>query len=83
VFKFLIYFLTGKKNCHCKAGFENSALIMTNGVRKVRQGLDIFDRRILDSCKKFIISDSALEYGLVYKNLFPAASRVTPVCRVH
>jgi len=48
---------------------------MTNGIRKVRQGVDIFDGRILDYCKKFI-SDSALEYSLVYNNLFLAASRV-------
>ena len=55
---------------HC----QNSALIMANGIRKVRQGVDIFDKRILDSCK--FISDSASEYGLIYSNLFLAASRV-------
>ena len=37
---------------------QNSAIIMTNGIRKVRQGVDIFDKRILDSCK--FISDSTL-----------------------
>ena len=47
---------------------------MTNGIRKVRKGVDIFDKRILDSCK--FISDSASEYGLVYSNLFLAAGRV-------
>ena len=45
---------------HC----QNFALIMTNGIRKIRQGVDIFDKRILDSCK--FIMDSASEYGLVY-----------------
>ena len=47
---------------------------MINGIRKVRQGVDIFDKRILDSCK--FILDSASEYGLIYSNLFLAASRV-------
>ena len=37
---------------------RNSVLIMTNGIRKVRQGVDIFDKRILDSCK--FISDRYL-----------------------
>ena len=32
---------------HC----QNSTIIMTNGIRKVSQGVDIFDKRILDSCK--------------------------------
>jgi len=47
---------------------------MTNGIRKVRQGVDIFDKRILDSCK--FISESASEYGLVYSYLFLSAGRV-------
>ena len=54
--------------------FQNSALIMTNGIRKVRKRVDIFDKRILDFCK--FILDSASEYGLVYINLFLAADRV-------
>ena len=54
---------------HC----QNSALIMTNGIRKVRLGVDIFNKRILDSCK--FISDSASEYSLIYGNLFLAASK--------
>ena len=37
---------------------QTSAIIMTNGIRKVRQGMDIFDKRILDSCK--FISDRYL-----------------------
>ena len=53
---------------HC----QNSALIMTNGIRKVRLEVDIFDKRILDSCK----FTSASEYGLVYTNLFLAAGKV-------
>ena len=32
---------------HC----QNSALKMTNGIRKVRQRVDIFDKIILYSCK--------------------------------
>ena len=55
---------------HC----QNFALIMTNGIRKIRQGVDIFDKRILDSCK--FIMDSASEYGLVYWNLCIKAGRV-------
>ena len=61
--------LTGWKNkSHCKkAGFENSedincqnsALKVTNGIRKVRLGMDIFDKRILDSCK--FILDTVLQ----------------------
>jgi len=41
---------------------------MTNGTRKVRQGVDIFDKRILDSCKFML--DSASEYGLIYIAFF-------------
>ena len=55
---------------HC----QNFLLKMTNGIRKVRLGVDIFDKRILDSCK--FISYSASEYCLVYGNLFLAAGRV-------
>ena len=41
---------------HC----QNSAFIMTNGIKKkVRLGVDIFDKRILDSCK--FISDIVLQ----------------------
>ena len=39
---------------------QNFALIMTNGIKKIRLGVDIFDKRILDSCTLF--SDSASEY---------------------
>ena len=55
---------------HC----QNSALIMTNGIRKVRQGVDIFDKRILGSCK--FLSDSASESSLLYSNIFLTAGRV-------
>ena len=40
---------------HC----QNSALIMTKGIRKVRLGVDTFDKRILDSCK--FISDFRIQ----------------------
>ena len=43
---------------------------MINGIIKVRQGVAIFDKRILDSCK--FILDGALEYSIVYSNLFLA-----------
>ena len=39
---------------------QNSALIMTNWIKKVRLGVDIFYKRILDSYK--FISNSASEY---------------------
>ena len=39
---------------HC----QNSALTMTNGIRKVRQGVEIFDKRNLDSCKFILDSTS-------------------------
>ena len=55
---------------HC----QNSALIMTNGIRKVRQGVDIFDKIILDSCN--FISDSASEYHLIYSYLFLSAGTI-------
>ena len=42
---------------------QNSALIMTNGISKVRKGVDISNKINIDSCK--FIS----EYGLVYNNL--------------
>ena len=32
---------------HC----QSSAIIMINRIRKVKQGVDIFDKRMLDSCK--------------------------------
>ena len=32
---------------HC----QNFAIIMANGIRKVRQEVDIFDKQSLDSCK--------------------------------
>ena len=47
---------------------------MTNVIRTVRKGVDIFDKRILDSFK--FISDIASEHSLVYSYLFPAANRV-------
>ena len=40
------------EDIHC----QNSALIMTNGIIKVRQVVDIFDKIIFDSC--MFISDS-------------------------
>ena len=46
-----------------------------NRIRKVRLGVDIIDKRILDSCK--FISDRASEYGLVHGgSLFLATGRV-------
>ena len=63
-----IFLQVGKiKVTAIKAGFENSedihcqisALKMTNGIRKVRIGVDIIDKRILNSC------NSASEYGFV------------------
>ena len=54
---------------HC----QNSALIMRDRIRKVRLGVDIFEKRILDSCKFF--SDSSSEFSLIYNNLFCTASR--------
>ena len=48
---------------------QNFAIIMTNGIRKVRQGVDIFNKRNLDSCK--FISDNTSEYRLIYSNFFP------------
>ena len=47
---------------------------MTNGIRKVWKGVEIFNQRILDSCK--FITDSSSEYGLVYYYLFLAVSNV-------
>ena len=72
-----IFLQVGKIKVRAKWGFkvlrnhcQNSAFKMTNGIRKFRQGVDIFDKRILDSC--MFISDSVSEYGLVYNNLFLA-----------
>ena len=64
----------GEKSLH-KAGFENSEeivvrvplLIMTNGIRKVRLGVDIFDKRILDSCK--FILDTVLQNTALFKDI--------------
>ena len=70
-----VFLQVGRKKNAAKQGLkilwihcQNSALIMTNGIRKVRLGVDIIDKRILDSCK--FISDSASEYGLVYGKFF-------------
>ena len=61
LFIFIIYILTGWKikvtakwgldilRIHC----QNSAFIMTNGIGNFRQGVDIFDKRILDSIVSF------------------------------
>ena len=72
-----IFLQVGKIKATSKRGLkilrincQNLTLIMTNGIRKVREGVNIFDKRILDSCK--FISDSASEYGLIYNNLFLA-----------
>ena len=54
---------------------------MTNGIRKVRKGVDIFKKRILDSCK--FISDSTTEYRLFYINLFLEAGSVSRGYRAH
>ena len=55
---------------HC----QNSPILTTNGIRKVMQGVDNFNKRILNFCK--FISDSASEYRLIHINLFLAAGRV-------
>ena len=72
-----IFLQVGKIKATSKRGLkilrincQNLTLIKTNGIRKVREGVNIFDKRILDSCK--FISDSASEYGLIYNNLFLA-----------
>ena len=57
LFMFIIYILTGWKiKVSAKRGLDilrihcqNSAFIMTNGIGHFRQGVDIFDKRILDS----------------------------------
>ena len=48
---------------HC----QNSESIMTNGIKKVRLGVDRFDKRI----KEFLI-----HLGQCFSNLFLAAGRV-------
>ena len=54
----LIFLQVGKIKITAKQCLEilsvqclNSDIKMTNGIRKVRQGVDIFDKRSLDSCK--------------------------------
>ena len=47
---------------------------MTNGIRKVKKEVDIFDNRIFDSFK--FILDGASECGLIYSYLFLTAGRV-------
>jgi len=42
-----IFFQVGKIKVTAKQGLK---ILMTKGMRKVRQGVDIFDKRILDSC---------------------------------
>ena len=34
--------------------YQNSPIIMTNGIKKVRKGVDIFNKRIFDSCKLYL-----------------------------
>ena len=53
-----VFLRVGKIKVTAKQGLKILrifVLIMTNGIRKVMQGVDIFDKRILDSCK--FISD--------------------------
>ena len=57
IFIFIIYILTGLKNkSHCLAGLENSEYLLSEfryyndkWGKKVRPGVDIFDKRIFDS----------------------------------
>ena len=37
-----------------KINCQNFAIIMANGIRKVRQEVDIFDKQSLDSCKNYL-----------------------------
>ena len=53
----------------------------TNGIRKVRLGVDNFDERILDSLVH--LGNSALDYGFVYSNLSLAAGIVQTGIIVH
>ena len=72
--------LTGWKKSHCKkAGLENSEDIhcqssifkMTNGIRKVRLGVDFFDKRTLDFSK--FISDTVLQNTALSTAIFPCS----------
>ena len=56
-----IFLQVGKTKVTTKLGFkilrnhcQNTAIIMTNRIRKVRQGVDFFDKIILDSCKLYL-----------------------------
>ena len=71
-----IFLQVGKKS-HCKkAGLENSEDIhcqssifkMTNGIRKVRLGVDIFNKRTLDFSK--FISDTVLQNTALSTTIF-------------
>ena len=65
---------------HC----QNSALIMTNGIRQGRLGVDIFDKRNLDSCK--FISDTVLQNtasSIAIFSLQPEEYKLVPQCMVH
>ena len=64
-YSFYIFLQVGKIKVTAKRGLkilrihcQNSALIMTNRIRKGRQGVEIFDKRNLDSCKLILDSTS-------------------------
>ena len=53
---------------------------MINGIRKVRLGVDIYDKRILDSCK--FISDTVLQNRAIF-SLQPAEYKPVSKSMVH
>ena len=71
---FLYIFLqVGKIKVTAKRGLkilwsfcQNSPSIMKNGIRKVRKGVNIFDKRIPESCKLISDSASALSTAIIY-----------------
>jgi len=64
---------------HC----QNSELIITHGIRKARLGVDIFDKRILDSCKSFqFIRRTPALYFLRPKNSLGSWNIVSPLLRI-
>ena len=54
---------------------QNSAIKMTNGIRKVRNGVNIFDERSLDSCK--IHLRQILVYGMESNSYFRSCKSAT------
>ena len=74
-----IFFQVGKIKVTAKQGLK---ILMTKGMRKVRQGVDIFDKRILDSCSSQTLLQNMASSTAIFSS---QSAEYKPVsqCMVH